>query len=76
MFITTPSFQSVPTNVGMQLIEDGKVKQALIVDGEQRVDLMLSEADEKYGDRVQFDHVEQRGDAVVEAIDAADPEEG
>ncbi|MGO3649258.1 ATP-dependent zinc metalloprotease FtsH [Agrococcus casei] len=76
MFITTPSFQSVPTNVGMQLIEDGKVKQALIVDGEQRVDLMLSEADEKYGDRVQFYYVEQRGDAVVEAIDAADPEEG
>ena len=76
MFITTPQFQSVPTNVGMKLIEDGKVKQALIVDIEQRVDLVLTEPDDKYGERVQFYYVEQRGDAVIDAIDAADPEEG
>ena len=75
-FLMQPQVRQVPTGVGMQMIEDGNVKEALIVDIEQRVDLVLTEADEEYGDRVQFYYVEQRGDAVVAAIDAADPEDG
>ena len=76
MFLFQPQTRPVPTHVGMELIEDGKVEEALIVDIEQRVDLKLTEPHEEYGERVQFYYVEQRGDAIIAAIDAADPAEG
>ena len=76
LFLFQPQYQAVPTNVGMQFIQDGNVEEALIVDNEQRVDLVLNQADDEYGDRVQFYYVEQRGDAVVEGIDQANPSEG
>ncbi|WP_293697929.1 ATP-dependent zinc metalloprotease FtsH [uncultured Agrococcus sp.] len=76
LFLFQPQYQAVPTNVGMQFIQDGNVEEALIVDNEQRVDLVLNSADDEYGERVQFYYVEQRGDAVVEGINQANPSEG
>ncbi|MFA9276884.1 MAG: ATP-dependent zinc metalloprotease FtsH, partial [Rhodoluna sp.] len=45
-----------------------KVASATIVDIEQRVDLKLTEADEKYGTDVQFFYVAPRGVQVVDAV--------
>jgi cell division protease FtsH len=75
-FFMTPQYRPVQTDVGMQLIADGDVAQARIVDGEQRVDLTLSEPHEQYGERVQFYYVEPRGDELVDAITEANPENG
>ena len=75
-FFMTPQFRPVQTDVGMQMIQDGRVQQARIVDGEQRVDLILTEPDAELGAQVQFYYVAPRGPAVVEAIAAADPAEG
>ena len=75
-FFMVPQYRPVQTDVGMQLIEDGAVDQARIVDGEQRVDLTLTEPHEEYGQRVQFYYVEPRGDELVDAIAEAEPENG
>src|SRR5690606_15344687 len=66
-------FRPVQTDVGMDMIQDGRVEQATIVDGEQRADLVLSQADAEFGQRLQFHYVGPRGDEVVEARTAADP---
>ncbi|GAA3594187.1 ATP-dependent zinc metalloprotease FtsH [Agrococcus terreus] len=75
-FVMTPQFRPVQTDVGMQMIQDGRVEQARIVDGEQRVDLILKQPDAEHGQQVQFYYVAQRGEAVVQAITDADPPEG
>jgi cell division protease FtsH len=73
-------FQRIDTAQGLQLLEDGKVDQAQIVDGDQRVDLVLTEdfefAGKEYGNKVQFFYVEQRGDEIVEAVVTAEPPGG
>ncbi|MFC5997451.1 ATP-dependent zinc metalloprotease FtsH [Quadrisphaera sp. GCM10027208] len=67
-------FQRIDTSVGLQLLEDGKVEQAKIVDREQRVDLTLTEPYEDKGTQVQFHYVQPRGDEVVAAVSEAVPE--
>ena len=70
--ITMSGFKEITTQQGMQLLQDDKVASAKIVDGEQRVDLVLNKPEAKYGgDHVQFYYVSQRGDAVVQAVDSA-----
>ncbi|GAA2099396.1 MULTISPECIES: ATP-dependent zinc metalloprotease FtsH [Brevibacterium] len=80
MFTSGGGFQRIDTEQGLQLLEDGKVEQAKIVDRDQRVDLILTEDYEfekkDYGKRVQFFYVEQRGEQIVEAVDSAAPELG
>lgn len=78
-----PSVQQIDTSVGLELLEDGKVEQALVTEGTQRVDLTLSEAydpdpDEQgdLGTQVYFFYVTPQGPQVIEAITAADPDEG
>ena len=66
----------VTTQEGLQLIQEGKAKEITIVDGENRVDVVLTEADPKHGERVQFYFVNARAEAVVDAVDAAKPAEG
>ena len=44
----------VDTNVGLELLRGETVEQAKIYDGEQRVDLTLSEPYEDKGENVQF----------------------
>jgi cell division protease FtsH len=74
--LLTPSVQRIDTSAGLDLLSGGKVEQAKIVDGEQRVDLTLT-ADykaggENKGKNVEFFYVVPQGDSVVKAIAAAD----
>ncbi|TFB84485.1 ATP-dependent metallopeptidase FtsH/Yme1/Tma family protein [Cryobacterium algoricola] len=70
--ITMSGFREIPTAQGLQFLKDGKVSEAKIVDGEQRVDLTLSSADDKLGTKVQFYYVAPRGSEVVKAVTDAD----
>ncbi|WP_104116635.1 ATP-dependent zinc metalloprotease FtsH [Arthrobacter sp. B1805] len=62
----------VDTNIGLQLLEDDKVAQAKIYDGEQRVDLTLREDYEDMGKSVQFFYSTARAESVVDAINTSD----
>ena len=75
-FITAgPGFKEITTQQGLELLEGSTVEEVKIVDGEQRVDLTLSEAysvdDTEVGTLVQFYYVQPRGLEVVEAINAS-----
>ena len=74
-FMTT-GVQRIDTSDGMHLLAGDTVRQAKIVDGQQRVDLVLSKAFGDKGDHVQFYYVVPQGPAVVAALAAADPSGG
>ncbi|GAA1517660.1 cell division protease FtsH [Agromyces terreus] len=74
--ITASGFKEVSTQQGLEFLQDEKVSEAKIVDGENRVDLTLAKADDEFGDKVQFYYVTPRGDDVVAAVDAANPKDG
>ncbi|OMH32415.1 ATP-dependent zinc metalloprotease FtsH [Tersicoccus sp. Bi-70] len=73
--MTSGSSNRVDTNVGLQLLADGKASQARVSDGEQRVDLTLRDdyvQDGKdLGKNVQFYYVAPRGADVVKAVSAS-----
>lgn len=69
-------YQQVSTKTGLEMLKDDKVQSAKIVDQENRVDLVLKKADEKYGKDVQFYFVQPRGEQIVKAIDDADLPKG
>ncbi len=71
-FLTASGFHEVTTQQGLALLEDDKVAEAKIVDGEQRVDLKLTKPDKEFGSQVQFYYVAPRGTEVVAAVTAAD----
>ncbi|GAA1336388.1 ATP-dependent zinc metalloprotease FtsH [Arthrobacter roseus] len=64
----------VDTSVGLELLQDNKVKEAKIYDGEQRVDLTLTEGYKDQGKSVQFFFSTARAEGVVDAISASDVE--
>ena len=69
--------ETIDTQDGLELLADGRVTQARIVDGDQRVDLTLADDfDDDTGTSVQFFYVEQRGEEVIEAVSDAAPAEG
>ncbi|WP_427869456.1 ATP-dependent zinc metalloprotease FtsH [Leucobacter luti] len=69
--------REVPTEQGLQMLSDKQVKEAEIIDGDQRVNLTLEKADKKLAtDQVFFYYVAQRGEAVVKAVDEAKPKDG
>lgn len=74
--ITASGFRQVSTQEGLELLDDGKVAAVKIVDGENRVDLTLKEADDELGSQVQFYYVTPRGADVIAAVDAANPDDG
>ncbi|QHC57654.1 ATP-dependent zinc metalloprotease FtsH [Rathayibacter sp. VKM Ac-2760] len=74
--ITMSGFRQISTQEGLQLLSDGKVVSAKIVDGEQRVDLTLAQDDGDNGKQVQFYYVAPRGAEVVDAVTAASPSDG
>ena len=78
--LLTPSVQKIDTSAGLQLLSQGKVEQAKIVDGEQRVNLTLTENysvdGESKGKNVEFFYVTPQGQTVVDAIAKADPKGG
>ncbi|MBX9245913.1 ATP-dependent zinc metalloprotease FtsH [Actinotalea ferrariae] len=75
-FFMTSGIQRIDTSDGLELLRGDTVEQAKIVDGQQRVDLTLSEDFGDKGRNVQFYYVAPQGEAVVEAIVEADPEGG
>ncbi|RXR26994.1 ATP-dependent metallopeptidase FtsH/Yme1/Tma family protein [Oerskovia turbata] len=80
MALSGPSVHRVDTSTGLELLQDGKVEQALIVDGDQRVQLTLTEDYEvdgtSQGKSVEFFYVAPQGEAVVNAVTEADPPKG
>ena len=69
--------REVPTEQGLSMLADGKVKKAEIVDGDQRVNLQLTKADKKTGTtEVYFYYVAPRGEDVVKAVTEAKPKDG
>jgi cell division protease FtsH len=69
---TMSGFKEISTQKGLELLADGKVQSAEIIDGNQRVDLVLNQPDGDNGTHVQFYYVNQRGADVVKAVDDAD----
>jgi cell division protease FtsH len=74
--LTMSGFREISTQEGLDFLKDGEVAAVKIVDGEQRVDLTLTKADETYGEQVQFYYVTPRGEEVVDAVTAANPKDG
>ncbi len=74
--LTMSGFREISTQHGLELLTQNKVTQAKIVDGEQRVDLTLSQPDGDNGSKVQFRYVSPRGNDVVKAVTAANPSSG
>ncbi len=69
--VSTGGFKQVDTSVGIKMIADGKAKSVKVLDGDQRVDVVLNNTDPKYGKQVQFYFVAARGDDVTTAISEA-----
>jgi cell division protease FtsH len=69
--LTGSGFKQVTTQEGLELLQGSTVTSAKIVDGEQRVDLVLSKPDGDKGTQVQFYYVQPRGVEVVQAISDA-----
>ena len=74
--LTGSGFKEISTQEGLDLLKGSTVESAKIVDGEQRVDLTLTKADDTNGKQVQFYYVAPRGTEIVEAINAADLAKG
>src|SRR6188508_2113735 len=78
--LAAPKISKIDTSDGMTLIADGKVEQAKITEGVQRVDLTLTEdftkGDDNLGKLVQFNYVVPQGESVVAAIADADMKKG
>ncbi|MEH3090254.1 MAG: ATP-dependent zinc metalloprotease FtsH [Microbacterium arborescens] len=67
--------KQITTQQGLELLRGDTVTEAQTTDGDQRVDLTLSQAFEG-STQVQFYYTSARADAVVAAIDAANPADG
>lgn len=74
--VSTGGFKQVDTSVGLQMITDGKAESVKVLDGDQRVDIVLKTADAKLGKQVQFYFVAARGSDVTKAIAEADITKG
>lgn len=78
--LLAPKVSRIDTSVGLELLKGDTVTQALIVDGDQRVRLTLSEdlkiKDKDLGKSVEFYYVAPQGETVVKAVAAADLKDG
>jgi cell division protease FtsH len=66
--VNTSGVKQVDTQVGLAMIADGKADTVKVLDGDQRVDVTLTNEDAKYGKKVQFFYVAARGGQVVETV--------
>jgi cell division protease FtsH len=66
-------FKEITTKQGLELLKTDKVASAKIVDAEQRVDLVLTQAGPD-GKQVQFYYAAPRGAEIVNAVTAANPQ--
>jgi len=67
--------KQITTQQGLELLSGETVTQVVNTDGDQRVDMTLSEEFEG-SKQVQFYYVDARADEVVSAIAASDPKDG
>ncbi|MBX3195350.1 MAG: ATP-dependent zinc metalloprotease FtsH [Microbacteriaceae bacterium] len=72
------SYRQITTQEGLELLDGSTVESVKMIDGEQRVDLVLDTAftadKVDYGTKVQFYYVAQRGTDVIAAITASNAE--
>ncbi|WP_304271067.1 ATP-dependent zinc metalloprotease FtsH [Brevundimonas naejangsanensis] len=77
---TGTKVERIDTSQGLQLLKGKTVEQALVVDGDQRVQLTLTEpfkvGDKDFGKTVEFLYVQPQGEDVIDAVVAADPPKG
>ncbi|MFD1714846.1 ATP-dependent zinc metalloprotease FtsH [Amnibacterium flavum] len=74
--LTGSGFRQVTTEQGLDLLKGNNVQSVKIVDGENRVDVVLAKEDDTLGKQVQFYYVTPRGADVVAAVDASNPSDG
>ncbi len=74
--LTPNQFTQVDTSVAVSLIASDKVKSAEVIDGDQRVELVLKAPDDKGNTRVMAYYVTPRGPELIKLIDAHVPAEG
>jgi len=73
---TADRFTKVDTEVGLDLISSGQAKSVTILDGNQRVDVVLISNNAEYGNQIQFYFVSGRASAVAEIVANAPISEG
>jgi cell division protease FtsH len=74
--VNTTGFTKVDTSIGLDFIKGGSAKSVLVIENEQRVDVVLNSKDVKYGDRIQFFYVAPRGVQVATVVADAALSEG
>jgi cell division protease FtsH len=67
-FIAQSGYHQIKTEQGLSFVNDKKVASAQIIDGENRVNLILKDADPQLGKEVYFNYVTPRGAEVVADI--------
>jgi cell division protease FtsH len=73
---TADRFTKVDTEVGLDLISSGQAKSVTILDGNQRVDVVLISNNAEYGNQIQFYFVSGRASMVAETVADAPISEG
>ena len=74
---STGGFKEVDTVVAIEAIEDGKVEQAVVIDGDQRVELTLNNGEEIEGSgQIRASYVIARQQEIIDALEANPPSGG
>jgi len=74
--INTQQYTKVDTQVGLEMISSGQAEKVTIFDGDQRVDVILRNADAEYGKMVQFFFVSGRASTVAQTVAESQISEG
>ncbi|HEY7854183.1 MAG TPA: ATP-dependent metallopeptidase FtsH/Yme1/Tma family protein, partial [Aquiluna sp.] len=74
--LNTNQYQRVDTQEGLDLIRTGQAKSVTVIDGDQRVDVQLINANSSNGEYVQFYFVSGRADTVAEIVASSPISEG
>ena len=74
--MNTQQFTKVDTQVGLEMISSGQAEKVTIFDGDQRVDVVLRNADAEFGKQVQFYFVSGRASSVAQIVADANISKG
>lgn len=66
--MNTQQFTKVDTQVGLEMISSGQAEKVTIFDGDQRVDVVLRNADAEFGKQIQFYFVSGRASSVAQIV--------
>lgn len=70
--LSAGGFRAISTQEGLELLRSNQVASATIIDGEQRVDLVVRSNFDGLGTQVQFYYVAPRGQEIVAAVNNSD----